>query len=338
VNDDVSATGIGEQGQGAHPDPLDPRVPRVDPAGWSARERALRTSPEMAVFSSGLIAPGTADARAGVLDDLSSYSGLTPDECVRRCVDWERWSVTEWQSGDRSTPDGLRDFYRTTQSWAFDLLWYAYLQDAGLRHPVSVAIAVDLGAPVGRRHLDLGAGAGATGHTFGMLGFDSWMADVSTTLLDFVRHRFERRGLTAPLIDLNTSNVDDLPADATGSRRRWDVVTAIDVLAHVDDLDDLYRRLHRSMSDGGLLYANFDVRPSKEGGNAWHLHDDELRLRFQLHRAGFEPVASIDGMVVKYRRVDTTGIAHTVRWVRDLVLLRSPLRPAVRWVKRRLGR
>ena len=32
----------------------------------------------------------------------------------------------------------LASFYQTTQSWAFDLLWFAYLQAEGYGYPTSV--------------------------------------------------------------------------------------------------------------------------------------------------------------------------------------------------------
>jgi hypothetical protein len=60
---------------------------------------------------------------------------------LQRCINWEAWSVEEWHARERHTPDEIADFYRTMQSWAFDLAWYAYLQTEGYAYPVSVAAA-----------------------------------------------------------------------------------------------------------------------------------------------------------------------------------------------------
>lgn len=79
-------------------------------------------SPEMAAYRAGLGLSSQPDVRAAVVDDLSTYYLLDPQECVRRCVNWEAWSVEEWQSEDRSTPEGIRSFYNSTHSWSFDLL------------------------------------------------------------------------------------------------------------------------------------------------------------------------------------------------------------------------
>jgi SAM-dependent methyltransferase len=307
--------------QGAHPDPLDPRQPPPDVTWWPERQRRAWCGRTIENFRAGLRFGQVPDVRAGVLDDLSAYFGLDPADCVQRCINWEQWSVEEWQAGRRDSADALADFYRNLQSWAFDLLWYAYLQAEGYAYPVSVVIAETLPWPgAGRRHLDFGSGIGATSQLFGRLGFESDLADISTSLLSFARFRLERRGQEAAYLDLN---------DANPSESRYDVITAIDTLVHVPDLGATARLLHRALKPGGLLYANFDVRP-RTAENAWHLYEDDLPLRWQLQRVGFEPEESLDGMITRYRRVEPGSLAHHARGVRDAVLLRSPLRPAYR--------
>ena len=58
-----------------------------------------------------------------VVAELSEYFRLPPEEVHRRCVRWEEYALREWQAGDRSTPEGLLDFYRTQVSWIFGALW-----------------------------------------------------------------------------------------------------------------------------------------------------------------------------------------------------------------------
>jgi SAM-dependent methyltransferase len=307
--------------QGEHPDPLDPAQPKPDPSGWPQRWQRAFTSNEMRAYQAALVIGGGEGSRAGVLDDLSSYFGFSPGECVQRCVNWEQWSVEEWKSSRRDSREALTAFYQTLKSWAFDLLWYAYLQAEGYRYPVSVAIARTV--PAGRRglrHLDFGAGVGATSQLFRSLGYETDLADISTALLAFARYRLERRSVAANYIDLNLAQPE---------YGCYDVITAVDTLVHVPDLQETAKRLHRALKPGGLLFANFDVRPAT-AENAWHLYDDDLPLRWQLQRVGFEPEETLDGMITRYRRVEPTGIAHGLRGVRDVALLRSPLRPVYR--------
>jgi ubiquinone/menaquinone biosynthesis C-methylase UbiE len=306
--------------QGIHPDPTDPELPPPALTAWSPRQRDAWESPAMESFRGALrVRPG-AEVRDSVLDDLGTHFGMTSEECRRRCLHWEAWSVTEWGAGDRSSPEGIADFYRTMRSWAFDLLWHAYLQAEGYRYPVSVATVRSLPLAEGSRTLDFGSGVGVTAQLFDSLGCRVELADVATSLLDFARFRLERRGVSAGYIDLNA---DALPEG------RYDVITAIDTLAHVPDLPGTVRALHRALKPGGWLFTNFDVRPRTDE-NAWHLYTDDLPLRWTLHRTGFEPVESLDGQVVRYHRVEPRGPGHAARGARDLVLLRSPLRPTVR--------
>ena len=100
-------------GQGLHPDPADPATPPPDPQSWPEPQQDAFASTEMEWFRASLRLPGVTDVRAAVLDDLSSYSGLTPGQCVQRCLNWESWSVQEWFAADRSGGDGMAEFYQT---------------------------------------------------------------------------------------------------------------------------------------------------------------------------------------------------------------------------------
>jgi ubiquinone/menaquinone biosynthesis C-methylase UbiE len=283
----------------------------------------------MQAYRAGLVLEDRPDVRASILDDLSIHFGLSPAECVQRCIDWEQWSVQEWHAGRRDSAESLADFYRTTQSWAFDLSWYAYLQSEGMQYPVPVVIARALPASIrarGARHLDFGSGIGDTAQLFARLGFETTLADISTSLLAFARFRLERRGERAEYVDLN----ELIPGPAN-----YDFVTAIDTLVHVPDLPSTARMLHRALKPGGYLFTNFDVRPPTPE-NAWHLYHDDVPLYWQLQRAGFEPVQNLDRRITCFQRVEPVGLEHRIRGVRDAVLLRSPLRPVYRSVRSRL--
>lgn len=308
------------QGQGLHPDPADPAVERLQPDLTPQVRRALG-SREFDLYRDVLRTGPEVDIRESLVQELSDYHGIPPDECVRRCLNWEELSVDEWHARDRGTPEAIADFYRSVSSWSFDLLWYAYLKAEAIQYPVDVVIAQDLPEiQRGGRLLDFGSGVGTTAQFFAGLGYVVDLADLSTSLLEFARYRLERRGLEATYLDLNH---DQLPEAA------YDVVLAVDTLVHVPDLAVTARALHRCLKPGGLLYANFDVRtPSRE--NAWHLYTDDLPLRWTVQRAGFEPEERLDWYMTRWRRVNATGLPHTFRGLRDRIVLQSPLR---RWYR-----
>jgi hypothetical protein len=219
--------------QGVHPDPADPAVPPLDPQSWpKARQKAF-ASAEMELFRACLRLPGAPDVRAAALDDLSSYSGLPPEECVERCRNWESWSVEEWLAADRSGTDQFTNFYRTMESWAFDLLWYAYMQTEGYGYPASVmALRAIAAKGNGRAHLDFGSGAGVTSQLFARAGYETTLADISTSLLDFARHRLIRRGEAARFVALNDEKLETSSPRSTRSftflilRTLWPASTA----------------------------------------------------------------------------------------------------------------
>jgi SAM-dependent methyltransferase len=320
--------------QGPHPDPLDPATPPPNPQGWPKARQEAFASAEMELFRASLRLPGISGVRAAVLDDLSTYFGLPVEECVERCRNWESWSVKEWSAADRSSRDGMTDFYRTTQSWAFDLLWFAYLQAEGYGLPSSVLALQAMAAQAhGQAHLDFGSGVGVTSQLFARAGYETTLADISTSLLDFARYRLSRRGQAARFIDLNDEKLE------TG---RYDVITALDTLAHIPDLAKVVAGLHAALRPGGWLITNFDVRPPSPE-NAWHLYDDDLNLRAILHRAGFVPSgrfgdpSSSFGQYLVYRRADPAAAAQRLRVQLDRLVLSSRPRRVIRHQNRRLA-
>jgi SAM-dependent methyltransferase len=300
--------------QGVHIDPAE--VP-ADSLGWHPDWTAAFESPEMETFRSALRL-GDLDVRASVLQELADDHGASPEECLRRCLHWEDWSVEEWKSADRSTDEGIRDFYLTVKSWAFDLSWYSYLQATGHAFPASVAAArfAKDNAP-GRDHLDFGSGTGTTAQLFGRLGFHTSMADISEPLLDYAAWRMDLHGDRAARIDLNTQT---LPTNG------YDFITALDTLVHVPDFDATARDLHRAIRPGGYLLANFDVRKKDDHGSLWHLHNDLHVLDHRLRAAGFERTHKLAELTCCYLAVDPTRPSFKLATAADTAAL--PLKRA----------
>ncbi|MFC4950947.1 class I SAM-dependent methyltransferase [Pseudonocardia sp. GCM10023141] len=284
----------------------------------------------MDTFRDALRPPDGGTEREGVLGDLAEYYGLTPEVALRRCLTWEQASIEEWEAAHRDTREGLSDFYATVTSWSFDLLWYSYVQASGFGYPKNVIIADRFGTPQRPKQLlDLGSGVGATAQMFTTLGYDVTLADVSSRLLEFARWRLDRRGVKATYLQLPA----ELPA------RTFDAITALDVMVHIPaaELSTTVRNLHQALRPGGLLVADYDVR-RRSRANAWHLHDDDLPLRWAIEREGFIPVTLIDGIVWIYRAVPTDGIRWKARTALTWLRLASPLARAIRRLRRELAR
>lgn len=300
--------------QGIHADPL--LTP--DELRWNHQDRnAILQSATMETFRKVLEVDGL-DGRESVLDELSEYYGYTRDESLQRCLHWEDWSVEEWSSADRSTPEGIKEFYQSVESWSFDLMWYAYLQTAGYGYPATVIAArFAAGMAEGRDHLDFGSGTGTTAQLFSRLGFRTTMADISEPLLTFAAWRLARHGDPCNQIHLTT---EGLPEAA------FDFITALDTLVHVPDFDATVRDLHRAIRPGGYLLTNFDVRTPDEHGTQWHLYSDPFALDHRLRTAGFVRTHTLAGVTRCYRAVDATRPSLKLALAADAAVL--PLRRA----------
>jgi 2-polyprenyl-3-methyl-5-hydroxy-6-metoxy-1,4-benzoquinol methylase len=299
-----------------HIDPLDPGDPSLDKRQWTNLRRDAWASQEMEVFRESLRLRGLPDIRSAVLDDLSSYFKVDAEECVYRARHSFQLSGEEWLAKDRSTEEGVTEFYVHVNSYTFGTLWTAYLQAEGYYYPFSVVIARDLASqtddPSERKGalLDFGSGVGASGQLFGSLGYKVSLADISTPMLDFARYRFERRGQMASFINLNEARIE---------QNLYSVITAINAIVCVPDILNTARQLHAALLPGGTLYADIDRSPRHKG--AQRLHNDDLVGKKAIRRSGFVAEKALDDGSVRYRRVASSGVQLALRNLRDELVL-----------------
>lgn len=310
-------------GQGQHVDP--DREPPPATAYWGADQTDAWFSDEMK-FLRECVCLADENPRDAILSELAEYHHESVEESYRKCIDWEVLSISEWKSADRSTPEGVKNFYDTTTSWRYDLGWYAYLQVTGHAFPQAIAVGRFLRAQGAHGTLlDFGSGNGLNGQIFERFGFEVTIADISKPLLDFAIWRNARHGANVRAINLNE---EELPA------RAYDVVTAFDTLTCVTDFDATAERLHGVLKPGGWLIANLDTRAPVDA-SAWHIQDNELDLDRRLKQAGFVKRHVIGGVIGGYQSSDPKTAAHGLRTLRDRATL--PLEQAgslarrVRW-------
>ncbi|WP_345412845.1 class I SAM-dependent methyltransferase [Pseudonocardia xishanensis] len=287
------------------------------------------TSPTMKVFRDALRPVVGGSEREGVLDDLARHFGMSTDEALARCLDWESASLEEWEAAPRDNTAQIMEFYDSATSWAFDLSWYNYLQVNGIGYPKSVIVADRLQLRPGTRVLDYGSGVGVTAQLFAGLGCEVTLADVAKPLLDFARRRLTARGVEASYIHLPQA----LPEAG------FDVVTALDVMAHVppEELRRTVEAIHAALRPGGLFVTGFDVR-RRSRRNAWHLFDDDLPLRWEIARAGFRKAHLIDGHTWVYRAGPTAGVRSRIHRAASWFLLASPPARLIRRIRRLMAR
>jgi len=169
--------------------------------------------------------------------------------------------------------------YRTSVGYLYNLTVFAMS-----RTKVPYLRTLTRLAQPGARVLDYGCGIGSDGLLLLEAGYDVTFADFANPSTEYLRWRLGRRGLSAPVFDLDTA-----PPPAG-----FDVAYAFDVIEHVDDplafLGELEARarlvlvnflepeegetaLHRELPIGDLLrhVAGRDLRDYRVHHNRSHL-------------------------------------------------------------------
>ncbi|WP_446217981.1 methyltransferase domain-containing protein [Micromonospora sp. IBHARD004] len=199
-------------------------------------------------------------------------------------------------------------------------------------------------ALTGRRLLDIGCGDGT--YTMRLAGaFEQIEAiDIQRDRLELFRERLATDPAAADKIAVRELSVSELDYPD----RSFDLVTAIEVVEHVDDLDRALRQVHRVLTPGGrfalttpnrwfpfethgFLVRGRRYRPSRGPFLPWlvplHRRLADARsftargLTGQLRRAGLEPVA-VDYIMPPF---DRSGLGRRIRPVTDAIE-RSPLK------------
>ncbi len=147
------------------------------------------------------------------LAELEEYLG---DDFDRGRIErWEQAVDEELaQVGDEQT------LYRTSQMYLYNLTVFAMSRT---KEPY-LADLTDVVAP-GARILDYGCGIGSDGLLLLEAGYEVGFADFANPSVEYLRWRLRKRGLEAPVYDLDTN-----PPPAG-----WDAAYSFDVIEHVDE-------------------------------------------------------------------------------------------------------
>jgi mycofactocin glycosyltransferase len=207
-------------------------------------------------WSAALMLDGQPDLKTSLLAETGLYVDCDDlAEVERRCRLGVAAVREEWESkfraGDTKT---VEKFYDQSKAYIYDLMWWHTLTDDA--SPLAYVLALRFAKARGcTRHLDFGAGSGAGGLLFARNGFETTLADISSSLLDLSRWRFDLRKVPANFLDLKSAV---LPTEA------FDVVTAMDVFEHLVDPVAVTENIAASLRPGGFLIGRFDAKIDAE--------------------------------------------------------------------------
>lgn len=198
------------------------------------------------------------------LAELKEYLGDGYDhtrlERYEEAVDQELAEV-----GDEPT------LYRTSQMYLYNLTAFAMSRT---KEPY-LSDLTDL-VPRGGRVLDYGCGIGSDGLLLLEAGYDVGFADFANPSSEYLRWRLRKRGLEAPIYDL----------DSAPPPPGWDAVYSFDVIEHVEDPFGFLARIERLAR---LVVVNF-LTPVPDEPDVHHelpvgaLLDHAARRRLRRYR------------------------------------------------------
>ena len=173
--------------------------------------------------------------------ELEAYLGDAYDQ--RRLERYGEQLEEEYaQIGDEAR------LYRESQAYLYNLTAFAM---TGTKLPYLEELRRAM--PPGSRLLDYGCGIGSDGLMLIEAGFDVAFADFDNPSTRYLRWRLERRGLEAPIYDL----------DRTQPPPGFDLAYSFDVIEHVDDPFEFLAKLE-ALADHVLV--NFlDPEPGETG-------------------------------------------------------------------------
>lgn len=235
------------------------------------------TQENIIAWREALLLPGETDLIESGLRELAEFYGISRDEARQKCESALADSKREWQAAERRTPDEIKSFYRSTQSYVFEHVWWHATDTA--TNSVNVELLNYAQSLAAKRYLDFGAGVGANALLFARHGFKVTLADVSPAMLEFARWRLQRRGIEAEFIDLNQRQLPD---------EEFDFVTAVDVFEHLPKPEIELRQINRAMRVGGELV--FNCRTDEDDDRPMHVLKSETQIWRALRGCAFRSV------------------------------------------------
>jgi SAM-dependent methyltransferase len=171
------------------------------------------------------------------------------------------WRYQQQLDAEFAEAEDEHSFYRTSTGYLYNLTAFAM---TGTKLPYLAELVERV--PAGARILDYGCGIGSDGLLLLELGYRVEFADFANPSTEYLRWRLTRRGLEAPIHDLQQSVPDG-----------FDAAFAFDVIEHVDDPFEFLGEMERRAA---LVEVNF-LEP--EPGDQ-ELHHD-LPIRALVRRA-----------------------------------------------------
>ena len=176
------------------------------------------------------------------LEELKEYLGLPQAEIAKKML--VEVPVAEERvkyNPDTTSENDITNFYIKTDAYIFELMAANHIVQTLYSYFILTEKLKKLSI---RNIVDYGAGAGTLCILFKKLGYDITYADLPGKLFDFAKWRFKKRNVNIPMIDIQTTPLED---------EKYDCIISTEVVEHVVKPIHLLEYFSKKLKSGGIL-------------------------------------------------------------------------------------
>lgn len=160
------------------------------------------------------------------VEDIMAFTNTTREQVRERMKKGSEPLKDEWNAWEKQGPmteDRIKAFYKQTTNYIYELgEWHLFVPD---KRASDLQLVEDMRKLKPKNILDFGGGVGLMAVLLARAGFDTTLADLDGTSLDFAAFRAKRHSIP---LKIWRSDVEPAAPDA-----KYDVILALDVLEHL---------------------------------------------------------------------------------------------------------
>lgn len=175
------------------------------------------------------------------ISELARFLKIDYEEVHSRAISYRPETLAEeWRVANPKTPEEIKNFYKSTDNYFYDLLMWNYLS------PVYQQEIAPLLHYHGQKILEIGGGIGTLSIALAYGGNEVTYFDISPKLRDFAVQRFNERRL----------NINIINSMKEAKKDYYDIVIAQHSLEyiHPDELKPLFIDIASTLKSTGFLY------------------------------------------------------------------------------------
>lgn len=239
-----------------------------------------------------------------LIQKLTEFLAI-PESDVKKALDDRGGGgilLDDWHSLNPQTPEEIDNFYRKTQGYLYECTnFHSGLCDGVnfynrvIYHVLEYLTNIPTEKRKEIKVLDYGGGIGTLSLWYARQGFQTYYYDLESTTQDFAKFRAKKENLKMSFLKEN----EKIP------KNYFDVISAIEVIEHIVDIEGLLKKIYNDLKDNGhFLYTYTFPQTEKEADNyplhlKQHAGTSREMLEKLLTKVGFHILADKHAIAIK---------------------------------------